>query len=123
MSGELVPVSVARGEIVADKEKTLPAIVESAGGAAVFAWEEFFSGEIRNPHTRAAYRRAVRRFLEWCEGRDVELSRITPGMVGEYFDQLAGSPPTKKQHLAAIRGLFDKLVTRHAVLLNPAASV
>ena len=30
---------------------------------------------------------------------------------------------TKKQHLAAIRHLFDALVQRHAVILNPATSV
>src|SRR4051794_28984086 len=34
-----------------------------------------------------------------------------------------GSVPTKKQHLAAIRRLFDRLVVRHVVMLNPAASV
>ncbi len=31
--------------------------------------------------------------------------------------------PTKKLHLSAIRSLFDLMVVRHAVLLNPAASV
>jgi site-specific recombinase XerD len=30
---------------------------------------------------------------------------------------------TKTQHLAAIRKFFDKLVTRHAIVLNPATSV
>ena len=109
---------------------TLPALIESAGGAARFAWDEFFSGGIRNPHTRRAYAHAVRRFLAWLTPREPELDRITPGLVGQYLDQLVtGQPPrpasvpTKKQHLAAIRGLFDALVLRHAVLLNPAASV
>ncbi len=32
----------------------LPALVQNAGGAAAFAWDEFFSGEIRNPNTRRA---------------------------------------------------------------------
>src|SRR4051794_11093914 len=44
-------------------------------------------------------------------------------MVGEYFNNHPGSPATKKQHLSAVRSLFDKLVTRHAVILNPALSV
>jgi site-specific recombinase XerD len=39
------------------------------------------------------------------------------------MDELAGALPTKKQHLAALRHFFDQLVTRHAVVLNPAASV
>jgi integrase/recombinase XerD len=106
----------------------LPALVANAGGAAAFVWEEFFSGEIRNAHTRRAYVHAVRQFLAWAEGQGVdtpvELHRITPGMVGQYLDQLAdASAPTKKQHLAALRGFFDKMVLRHVVILNPAASV
>ncbi len=122
MSTGLVPISPA-GELLVGVESGPPAIVARAGAAAVFVWDEFFTAEIRNWHTRKAYRHAVRRFLAWCEAREVELARITPGMVGQYMDELPGSPPTKKQHLAAIRGLFDKLVTRHVVLLNPAASV
>jgi integrase/recombinase XerD len=74
-------------------------------------------------HTRAAYDLAVRRFLAWCEEKGTTLHRVTPGLVGDYFDQHPGSVPTKKQHLAAIKGLFDALVVRHAVVLNPAASI
>jgi len=37
--------------------------------------------------------------------------------------QLEGSAPTKNQVLAALRHFFDGLVTRHAVALNPFASV
>lgn len=33
------------------------------------------------------------------------------------------SVATRKQHLAAIRHYFDGLVTRHAIILNPALSV
>jgi site-specific recombinase XerD len=65
----------------------------------------------------------VRRFLAWAAGQGLELPRITPGLVGQYIDQLAGSIPTRKQHLAALRGFFDILVLRHVVVLNPAASV
>jgi integrase/recombinase XerD len=101
----------------------LPALVEQAGGAAAFVWDEFFSGEIRNPNTRRAYAHAVRQFLAWAAGQGAGLARITPGQVGQYIDQLDASMPTKKQHLAALKGFFDKLVLRHVVLLNPAASV
>lgn len=106
-----------------DVALTVPTMVLAAGNAAEFAWEEFFLGKIRNQHTRMAYRRAVRRFLAWCEPQGVELARITPGMVGRYFDELELSIPSKKLQLAAIRGLFDALVQRHAVVLNPALSV
>ncbi len=101
----------------------LPALVQNAGGAAAFAWDEFFSGEVRNPNTRRAYAHAIRQFLAWAEGQGTGLARITPGQVGHYIDQLDASMPTKKQHLAALRGFFDKLVLRHVVLLNPAACV
>jgi site-specific recombinase XerD len=97
----------------------LPALITHAGGAAAFVWEEFFSGEIRNAHTRRAYIHAVRQFLAWAEGQGVEtpveLRRITPGLVGQYIDQMGdASAPTRKQHLAALRGFFDKLVVMMA---------
>src|SRR5262249_31160360 len=65
----------------------------------------------------------VRRFLDWCQAQAVELARISPGLVGRYFDEHPGSVPTKKLHLAAIRRFFNLLVLRHAVILNPALSV
>jgi len=101
----------------------IPSCIAAAGPGATFAWEEFFLGKIRNPHTRTAYLRSVRRFLAWCERDTMDLNRITPGMVGRYFDQLAGSLPSKKLHLAALRAFFDVLVQRHIVVLNPALSV
>lgn len=100
-----------------------PGLIVAAGPAAGFAWDEFFSGHIRNRHTRAAYLLAVRRFLTWAESRAITIDRITPGMVGGYFDQHAGSVPTKKLHLSAIRSFFDVLVNRHVIILNPAATV
>ncbi len=104
----------------------LPDIVHRAGKAAVFAAEEFFFGRIRNEHTRQAYLRAVKRFLAWSEQLGVELQQITPKMVGQYLDDMRKrdtSISTRKQHLAALRHFFDGLVTRHAILLNPALSV
>jgi integrase/recombinase XerD len=100
-----------------------PGLIAAAGEAAGFAWDEFFSGQIRNRHTRAAYLLAVRRFLIWVEPRAPSIERITPGMVGKYFDKHPGSIPTKKLHLSALRAFFDVLVNRHVVLLNPAATV
>jgi len=104
----------------------LPPILVRGGKAAVFAAEEFFFGRLRNEHTRAAYMTAVRRFLAWAELRGLELQGISPRGVGEYLDGLRNentSISTRKQHLAAIRHFFDALVTRHAVVLNPALSV
>jgi integrase/recombinase XerD len=102
-----------------------PALIAAAGPVACRVWDDFFAASLRNPHTRAAYRRAVRCFLAWMEQEHpgVPLHEITPAQVGKYFDQHAGSPPTRKLHLAALRRLFDLFVTRHLMVLNPAACV
>ncbi|HLJ97970.1 MAG TPA: site-specific integrase [Gemmataceae bacterium] len=100
-----------------------PRLIAEAGTAAGFAWDEFFNASIRNPHTRTAYRRAVKLFLRWAEPQAVPLAKITPGMVGMYFNQLQGSPAKRKLHLAALRAFFDALVIRDVIGLNPAASV
>ena len=80
---------------------------------------------IRNKNTRLAYGRAVRDFFDWCEDRRIELADIEPIRVAAYIEQLTGtrSAPTVKQHLAAIRMLFDYLVTGQIMPFNPAASV
>ena len=84
MSTELVPVGV-QGVIESKPDPFLPVLVERAGGAARFAWDEFFYAEHHNPHTQKAYMAAVKRFLSWCEGQGVELPGVTPGMVGQYL--------------------------------------
>ncbi len=122
MGTELVktsPISVS----AASGKAMLPELVERAGGAARFAWDEFFYAEHHNPHTQKAYMRAVRRFLGWADGQGVELAAITPGMVGQYLVSLGGSAAKRNQHLAALRGFFDRLVNRHVCVLNPASSV
>ena len=101
----------------------IPNAILQLGSQGQFAWEEFFAGQIRNKHTRSAYLHAVKRFLKWLEPLEPELARITPGMVGNYFDQLRLSIPSKKLHMSAIRGFFDVLVLRHICMLNPALSV
>lgn len=111
--------------VLVNREATgeLPTIIQNAGTAAQFAWDEFLFGRLRNHHTRQAYGRAIRRFLDWCEEKGLTLRQISPRDVGQYMDALPLALPTKKQHLAALRHFFDLLVTRHAVMLNPAASV
>jgi site-specific recombinase XerD len=98
------------------------AVLERTPNAA-FAADEFFKASISNEHTRRAYGRIVGRFLGWCNKRKIELRDIAPGMAGEYVGKLEGSAPTKNQALAALRRFFDAMVQRHAVGLNPFASV
>src|SRR5271170_6290088 len=116
----IVAVKSGQLQVAADG---IPEILVRAGTNAVFAAEEFFKATINNVHTKRAYTRSVARFLAWCERQGIELRQITPGLAGEYLGELAGSAPTKNQALAALRHFFDGLVTRHAVALNPFASV
>jgi site-specific recombinase XerD len=87
---------------------------------------EFFTAQINNDHTRKAYLNATRRFAEWCDGRGIgQLAGVQPIHVAAFVKELQGefSPPTVKQHLAALRMLFDWLVTGHVLDVNPAHAV
>jgi hypothetical protein len=68
--------------------RNAPGIVKCVGPAAEFAWEEFFQGELANPYTRKNYIHAIKKFLAWCEERNLQLIRVTPGDVGAYFQEL-----------------------------------
>src|SRR5689334_9986521 len=124
MSSDLVPIPPRKLDR-AGFEK-LPAQILHAGDRAGWRFIEFFTANIRNKNTRAAYAEAVRQFFTWCETRDItELSQIQPVIIAAYIEQLsnAKAAPTVKQHLAAIRMLFDWLVTGQVVPINPASSV
>src|SRR5947199_9240376 len=121
MANELVKASMVSVPAVIGNA-ILPELVERAGGAARFAWDEFFYAEHHNPHTQKAYMAAVKRFLAWAEGQGVELPSITPGMLGQYLVGLGGSPAKRNLPLSALRGFFDPLVQRHVVVLSPGVS-
>jgi site-specific recombinase XerD len=118
----LTPSTLAVGH-VAEVASDLPELIDACGNGARFAYEEFFHGRLRNPHTRKNYRLAVHRFLGWCRNHGLDLHQIAPKHVGQYLDELPLSVATKKVHLPALRHFFDELVVRHVVVLNPAASV
>jgi site-specific recombinase XerD len=84
---------------------------------------EFLTANMRNPHTRRAYARSVGEFLTWCDHVGIpSITAVEPLDVTTYIEML-GKPqrsnpkrhdpltaPSVKQHLAAIRHLFDWLV-------------
>lgn len=120
----LIPSSGDRGLTLRAADQTqLPQIIEDAGDQARRYFFEFFVATIDNDNTRAAYARAVRDFFRWCEDREVGLNQIEPSVVAAYVKEHPGSAPTKKQHLSAIRRLFDYLVVNHVVRNNPASVV
>src|ERR1019366_3456895 len=103
----------------------LPNLILRAGNDAACRLVEFSAATIRNRNARQTYAQAIGQFCRWREGRRLELDKIGPSAVGVYIEQLtdARSAPTVKQHLAAIRMLFDWLVPGHVVPVNPAWSV
>jgi site-specific recombinase XerD len=113
---QLVPITSA----------ALPTLVAAAGERASMRFLEFFAANIRNPHTRRAYARAADEFLAWCASAGVpSIGAVQPVHVATWIEagtrELAA--PSVKQRLAAIRHLFDWLVTGQVVPVNPAASV
>ena len=87
---------------------------------------EYFAAHIRNPNTRRAYLHAVREFADWCAlQRFTELIDIEPLHVAAYIEHQTArlAKPSVKQHLAAIRMLFDWLVVGQVVANNPTHSV
>src|SRR5260370_4692630 len=104
----------------------LPGLVTGAGERASVRFLEFFAAAIRNPHTRRAYARAVGEFLNWCADAGVgSITAVQPLHVATWIElqTQSHSASTVKQRLAAIRHLFDWLVTGQIVPHNPAASV
>ena len=105
----------------------LPALVTAAGDKAQKRFLEFFAANLRNPHTRRAYIRAVTEFLAWCHQNGLELLfDIEPLHVATWIEaqvQAGCAAPSVKQRLAALRHLFDWLVVGQVVPTNPAASV
>jgi integrase/recombinase XerC len=107
-------------------QEIMPALVVAAGDRARIRFLEFFAANIRNPHTRRAYARAVAEFLAWCESVGVtSLPDVRPMHVAAWIELQARevSAPSVKQSLAAIRHLFDWLVIGQVMPANPAASV
>ncbi|MEM5330859.1 tyrosine-type recombinase/integrase [Paraburkholderia sp. JHI2823] len=104
----------------------VPVVVAEAGEIASIRFLEFFASAIRNPHTRRAYARAAGDFLTWCAGAGVpSITAVQPLHVAAWIElqTVTHAAPTVKQRLAAIRHLFDWLVTGQIVPHNPAASV
>jgi site-specific recombinase XerD len=115
----------------------VPAMIADAGERAAKRFLDFFAASIENDNTRMAYHRAVCSFFAWLEEHGIaELPDIEPFHVAAYLKALrvseagggttrerAASRPTVKQHLAAIRMLFDWLVVGQVLSINPAHAV
>jgi site-specific recombinase XerD len=110
----------ARGRGSVRRRQPASDLLRSADGGKRF-WE-FFTANIRNKNTHKAYFVAVSQFSGWCESRKLTLEQVQPIHVAGYIEQLGNTlaKPSIKQHLAAIRMLFDWLVTGQIIASNPA---
>lgn len=105
---------------------SLPAVIVAEGAAASKRFIEFFTANIRNKNTREAYGRAVRDFFAWCDANDIgPLVDIEAVHIAAYIEQMTDThaAQTVKQRLAAIKALFDYLVTGGILTANPASAV
>jgi len=104
----------------------LPLLITDAGKPTAKRFVEFFTANIRNPNTREAYGRAVRDFFAWCDEHEIgPLIDIEALHVAAYIEQLTQekAAQTVKQRLAAIKAVFDFLVTGGVLAANPASAV
>jgi site-specific recombinase XerD len=122
-----LPVTIKPGKLatLTAGSHLVPALIADAGEPAAWRYIEFFTANIRNPNTRRAYARACNQFFAWCEDRGLTLTTIRPFDVATYIEllQRTHSPPGVKQQLAAVRMLFDWLITGQVAPLNPASAV
>ena len=103
-----------------------PALIQASGERATYRFFEFFTAQIRNPHTRRAYGRAAKEFFAWLEMRGItQIATIQSVHVAAYIEELgrARSAPTAKLRLAALRHLFDWMVIGQIMPINPTAAV
>jgi len=122
------PALIQQNELIARAEPApvVPTLIAAAGDQAVRRFLEFFAVTIRNGNTRRAYGRACCEFLAWCAENGVkQLVAVQPLHVATWIEMQTRTlaAPSVKQHLAAVRHLFDWLVTGQVVPVNPAASV
>ena len=126
MTSDQFPAIIRPGALAAsDDIHLVPALIADAGDQAAWRYLEFFTANIRNPNTRRAYARACQQFFAWCDERGLTLMTIRAVDVARYIEarQQTHSAPDVKQQLAAVRMLFDWLITGQIVPLNPAAAV
>lgn len=124
MHEDLTPASSRQLATIGVTNANIPAVFLRRADASKRFWE-FFTANIRNRNTRRAYFIAASQFSAWCLKRRLALEAIQPIHVAAYIEHLmtTHAKPSVKQHLAAIRMLFDWLVTGQVIPVNPAHAV
>src|ERR1700722_2372846 len=121
-----LPAIIPPGALMTPAETYIvPALIADLGDAAGWRYVEFFTAKMNNEHKRRACARACARFFAWCEDRGLTLAAIRPFDVAAWVKELQENhgAPGVKQQLAAVRMLFDWLITGQVMPMNPAAAV
>lgn len=131
---------------VAGSPAYMPRIISRAGERVRRRWLEFFTAELTNDNTRAAYVQATNEFFDWLErltefgGQDGDVFHVTTEHVAAYREWLVKTPlmvrmptgqvvekkrsvTTVKLKVSAIRSLFRWLKEGGLLDADPAASV
>ena len=123
MSENLPAVAPALSVVPKKYQDAVPALF-GRDEAVALRTVEFFAVAIRNLHTRKAYAHAVASFDAWCGARGIsDVRQVQPMHLAAYIEGLQVAAPSIKQHLAALRMLFDWLVVGQVIPANPASSV
>ena len=108
-------------EVVFTAADLIPSSAESNRAKTAETLLNILEGRIRNSNTRNAYKIAWRAFFTFCSEYKLELDRVKSYHFGLWLKRHTGSVATQRQHLAAVRLLFDHLLEQGVVDLNPAA--
>jgi site-specific recombinase XerD len=108
-------------EVVLTAADLIPSSSEAKRQKTAETLLNILEGRIRNKNTRSAYKIAWRSFFEFCSVYKLEVERVKPYHFGLWLKRHPGSVATQRQHLAAVRLLFDHLLEQGVVDLNPAA--
>jgi len=71
----------------------------TSGDEAAWRYVEFFTANIRNPHTRRAYAG----FFAWCEERGLTPAAIRPHDVATYIEQLQDVVSAPRSNSSSLR--------------------
>src|ERR1700694_4147528 len=74
--------------IVVGSSALIPAFIAAGGEKAGYAFIDFFTAQIRNRNTRAAYAVAVRAFFDWCGVKRLTLATLRTHHVAAYIEWL-----------------------------------
>jgi len=105
----------------------VPELIEASGARVRNRILDYLGAKIENDNTRLAYMRVIAKFCSFIEDQGGErLQSVAALDIAAYLRSLkndGAAIATQKQHMAALRMLFDELVTGGAMPFNPALSV